>query len=203
VASLSLLRSHHDLLPLATINFLFQFAQQVLPNVFVLYTTLRFHWSLRFLGLTFLITGALGLVVSFFVVAPVVKRIGERGAVIVGALCGASGFLIYALAPSQIFYFIGMPIFALSGLMQPGLQGLMTAHVSASEQGRLQGANQSIMGIASILGPLVFLSSFAFALRHIPGVPGLPIVVASALLTIALVLALRFARRETRAPQPA
>jgi DHA1 family tetracycline resistance protein-like MFS transporter len=195
VASLSLLRSHQDLLPLATINFLFQFAQQVLPNVFVLYTTLRYHWTLSFLGVTFFVTGALGILVSSFVVGPVVKRIGERGAVIVGAAAAAVGFLIYAFAATQWIYFLGMPIFALMGLMQPGLQGLMTLHVTAREQGRLQGANQSLMGIASIVGPIVFLSSFAWALRTMPGLPGLPILIAGLLMALALVLALRFARR--------
>ena len=81
VASLRLLRSHHDLLPLATINFLFQLAQQVLPNIFVLYTQLRYHWSLSFLGVTFFITGALGILVQSFVVGPVVSadRRARRG----------------------------------------------------------------------------------------------------------------------------
>jgi DHA1 family tetracycline resistance protein-like MFS transporter len=44
LASLALLRSHRDLLPLATINFLNQLAQQVLPGIFVLYTQLRYNW---------------------------------------------------------------------------------------------------------------------------------------------------------------
>jgi len=202
VASLSLLRAHQDLLPLATINFLGQLSQQVLPGIFVLYTQLRYHWSLGFLGITFVITGALGIVVQAFIVGPVVRRIGERGAVIVGTASGMIGFLIYALAPNQWVYFAGMPIFALIGLSQPGLQGLMTQHVSGSEQGRLQGANQSTSGVAAIIGP-VFPLTFAFALRNVPGLPGLPILIAVGLLAAALVLSLRFARRETLAPQAA
>jgi DHA1 family tetracycline resistance protein-like MFS transporter len=194
VASLSLLRSHRDLLPLAGVNFLFQLAQQVLPNVFVLYTTLRYHWSLAFLGVTFLITGALGILVQAFAVAPVVRRIGERGAVIAGAAAGVAGFLIYAMAPSGAWYFTGMPVFAFMGLMQPGLQGLMTQHVSAMEQGRLQGANQSTGGIAAIVGPTIFPLSFAFALRDWPALPGLPILIAAALLALSLLVSWRFAR---------
>jgi DHA1 family tetracycline resistance protein-like MFS transporter len=194
LASLSLLRSHASLLPLATLNFLFMLAQQVLPNVFVLYTTLRYHWNLRFLGVTFFITGALGILVQFFVVAPVVKRVGERGAVLLGAAAGLTGFVIYALAPTGTAYFIGMPIFAFMGLMQPGLQGLMTQQVSGSEQGRLQGANQSIGGIAAIIGPTVFPLTFAFALRSLPALPGLPILIAAALMGLAIAVAARFAR---------
>jgi DHA1 family tetracycline resistance protein-like MFS transporter len=193
VASLTLLRSHEDLLPLASINFLFQLAQQVLPGIFVLYTQLRYGWSLSFLGVTFFVTGALSIFVQAFVVGPVVKRVGERGAVMIGAAAGMIAFVIYALAATPTMYFIGMPIFALMGLMQPGIQGLMTQHVSGSEQGRLQGANQSTGGIASIIGPL-FPLSFALTLRTLPGLPGLPILIAAALLALALVLAIRFAR---------
>ena len=195
--SLRLLRSHRDLLPLASINFLFQLAQQVLPNIFVLYTQLRYHWSLSFLGITFFITGVLSILVQSFIVGPVVARIGERGAVIVGAAAGMTGFVIYALAPTGTIYFIGMPIFALMGLMQPGLQGLMTQHVTGSEQGRLQGANQSTAGIAAILGPIIFPLSYAWALLNLPGEPGVPVFIAAALLALALALALRFAQRET------
>jgi len=194
LGSLVLLRSHHELVPLACMVFLFMLAQSVLPNIFVLYTTLRYHWDLRFLGLTFLVTGLLGIVVQSMVVAPVVKRIGERGAVIAGAAAGMLGFTIFALAPTGPVYFVGMPIFALSGLIQPGLQGLMTQRVGVSEQGRLQGANQSIGGIAAILGPTIFPLSFAWALRHAPFLPGLPILISASLLGVALVLGVRFAR---------
>ena len=103
-------------------------------------------------------------------------------------------FAVYAFASTATVYFIGMPIFALSQLIQPGLQGLMTQHVSGSEQGRLQGANQSTGGIASIMGP-IFPLTFALTLRTIPNLPGLPIMLASGLLGLALILALRFARR--------
>ena len=50
-------------------------------------------------------------------------------------MCIRDSFLIYAMAPSGAWYFTGMPVFAFMGLMQPGLQGLMTQHVSAMEQG--------------------------------------------------------------------
>jgi MFS transporter, DHA1 family, tetracycline resistance protein len=202
VASLTLLRSHNDLVPLATIYFLTMLAQQVLPGIFVLYTQFRYGWSLPFLSLTFLVTGGLGILVQGFVVGPVVRRIGERGALIVGCAAAVAGFTIYGLASTQIAYFIGMPIFALQGLMMPGLQGLMTQRVTSSEQGRLQGANQSLGGISSILGPL-FPLIFAFALRHAPGLPGLPILIAAALVAVALALALRFARRTAPGAQPA
>jgi DHA1 family tetracycline resistance protein-like MFS transporter len=194
VGALAMLRAHPRLLPLTLLLFLFMLSQQVLPNVFVLYTQFRYHWDLKFLGVTFFITGALGILVQFFCVAPVVKRVGERGAVLLGALAGVTGFVIYAFAPTGALYFAGMPIFAFQGLMQPGLQGLMTQHVTGSEQGRLQGANQSIGGIAAIIGPTLFPSTFALALRALPALPGLPILIAAALMALSMAVAARYAR---------
>jgi DHA1 family tetracycline resistance protein-like MFS transporter len=194
VGSLQMLRAHPRLWPLTLLYFLFMLAQQVLPNVFVLYTQLRYHWDLKFLGVTFFFTGALGILVQFFCVAPVVSRVGERGAVLLGAAASMTGFLIYAFAPTGMIYFIGMPVFAFGGLMQPGLQGLMTQQVTGSEQGRLQGANQSIGGIAAIIGPTVFPLTFALALRSLPVLPGLPILIAATLMAVAIGVAARYAR---------
>jgi DHA1 family tetracycline resistance protein-like MFS transporter len=196
LGSLRLLNSRPGLLGLATINFLFQLAQTVLPNVFVLYTTYRYHWSLPFLGATFLISGALGVLVQVVMVGPVVKRIGERGAVLAGAAFGAAGFALYAFAPTGAIYLSAMPVFALMSLMQPGLQGLMSRRVPRGEQGRLQGASQSLQGIASILGPLVFPLTFAWSLRHDASLhmPGLSIFIASGLLVLCGLIALGVAR---------
>jgi DHA1 family tetracycline resistance protein-like MFS transporter len=202
VGSMSLLASHRDLPPLAAINFLCQLATQALPNVFVLYVTLRYNWSLAFLGVTFVIIGLVQILVQSFVVAPVVARVGERGAMIAGACAAVAGFVLFGLSTSGWSFFVAMPIFELGGLIQPGLQGLMTRRVSGAEQGRLQGANQSIGGLAAILGPAVFPLSFAWALRHLPGLPGLPILIAAGLFVAALAVTLRLGRATGPAAGP-
>ena len=201
VGSLAFLRRHTDLLSLAVINFLFFFAQNVLPSIFVLYAGFRYHWSPLLMGFTLMGTGALGVLVQLLFVGPVVARIGERGALLLGALGGAVGFALYGFAPTGWFYLASAPVFALMNFMQPGLQGLMTRRVGPQEQGQLQGANQSLQGISSIFGPLVFGTLFAFAVHRDATLhlPGLPIFVASGLLVLAFVLTLRIAP----APKPA
>ncbi|MCW5761115.1 MAG: TCR/Tet family MFS transporter [Phenylobacterium sp.] len=202
VGSLRLLRSRMGLLPLAGVGFLFQFAHTVLPTVFVLYTTYRYHWDSRTLGLTFLLTGVLGVIVSMFLVGPTVARIGERRTLLLGLAATAFGFAWYGWADTGWLYLLGAPVFALSGFIMPGLQGLMTRRVQPHEQGQLQGANQSLMGIGSILGPALFGEAFARALRG-GHPPGLPIYLASGLLVAALSLAFAAARAPASAPQPA
>jgi DHA1 family tetracycline resistance protein-like MFS transporter len=199
VGSLALLAAHRNLLPLASVNFMNQLATQVLGNIFVLYMTLRFHWSLAYLGLVFVIVGLVQIAVQWLAVGPVVKRLGERGAVIFGFCAIIVGFTLFGLSSSQLGFFVALPIFEVGGVAFPSLQGLMTRRVSAAEQGRLQGAIQSSGGIAAIAGPIIFPLSLAWALRHLPGLPGLPLLIAAGLLVLALLLALRFARAEPAA----
>ena len=77
--------------------------------------------------------------------------------------------------------------------LQPGLQGLMTRRVGPQEQGQLQGANQSLQGIASVTGPMIFGLTFAWAVRHdaVLHAPGLPIFIAAGLLMGAFLLSIR------------
>jgi DHA1 family tetracycline resistance protein-like MFS transporter len=205
VGALRLLRSHPGLLSLATVGFLFQLAQVVLPTVFVLYATYRYHWSTAMLGLTFPITGVMGIIVQMFLVGPAAARFGERRLVLFGTLVGALGFLWYGTASTGWLYLLGAPIFACSGFILPGLQGLMTQRVTPKEQGQLQGANQSLQGIASVLGPLIFGETFAWSLRHDATVhmPGLAIYLAGGLLTLAFVVAWSFAHPHRREPETA
>lgn len=205
VGSLVFLRSHADLLGLATVGFLFQLAHTVLPAIFVLYTGYRYGWTPGFMGLTMMATGVAGVIVQTLLVGPVVAKIGERGALLLGAAAGATGFAIYGFAPSGWVYFLGVPVFALMNFLQPGLQGLMTRRVEPSGQGQLQGANQSLQGIASVIGPIVFGLTFAWSIRHdgIMHQPGLAIYLASGLLVGAFVLALRVARAPAQVAEAA
>lgn len=190
IGSLRLLRSKANLLRLAVVGFCFQLSHNVLPSIFVLYMGFRYGWSPFAVGLTLMLTGVLNILVQALLVGRAVRRFGERGALTIGLVSGAIGFAIYALAPTALIYLCGAPIFALTGLIQPGLQGMMTRRVGPSEQGALQGANSSIMGITAIIGPALYGLIFAFVVRHDAQIhmPGLPILISSALLLAAVVV---------------
>lgn len=195
VGSLNLLRSHKDLLGLAGVGFLFQVAHMVLPSIFVLYTGYRYGWSPKTMGIAMMASGLAGVVVQLSLVGPVVARVGERGALLLGAATGALGFVIYGFAPNGWIYCLGIPVFALMGFLMPGLQGLMTRRVPPHEQGQLQGANQSLQGIAAIVGPLIFGLTFAWSIRHENfHVPGLAIYLAAGMLAAAFAMGARVGR---------
>ena len=193
--SLLFLRNHGELLGLAGVGLLFQLGFTVLPSIFVLYTGYRYGWTPGILGLTFLASGTCQILVQIFVVGPVVRRMGERGAVLLGAGLGAVSFVIYGLAAKPWLYLLGMPIFAMTGLLQPGLMALMTRRVDPRHQGQLQGANQSLQGVASMLGPVIFGLTFAWSIRHEASLhqPGVAVLLAAGLLALAFILSLRVA----------
>jgi len=78
----------------------------------------------------------------------------------------------------------------------PGLQSLMSRRVAANEQGRLQGLNSAFMGLTAIFGPMLYLSTLAWAVHHDAQwhQPGLPIVIAATFCTAALGLAVAVAK---------
>ena len=133
------------------------------------------------------------IIVQGVLVGKVVKLIGERRTVLVGLVCGAVGFTIQSLATNGAAYTAGVIFMSLWGLMGPALQGLMTRLVSASEQGQLQGANSSVLGIANLIGPILFTQTFAsFIVAHRSWeLPGAPFLLAALLLVVAFAVALR------------
>jgi DHA1 family tetracycline resistance protein-like MFS transporter len=176
IGAMAFLRRHPLLLGLAIAGFLQRIAHESLPSIFVLNTEYRFAWTTATTGLFLAAIGLASMVVSALLVGPVVKRLGERWALYIGLAFGAIGFTLYGIAPNSMVFMVGLPLLAMWGLCGPALQGLMTRHVEPSEQGQLQGAQASLMGVAGMIGPLLFTQTFAVAIRedgalHFPGAP--------------------------------
>jgi len=201
VGSLHLLRSRPGLFSLATVYFLYLLAHQVLPSVFVLYTGYRYGWSERTVGLTLAAVGVCNMTVQGVLIKPIVAHFRERRALLAGLIFGTAGFLAFALAPSGAGIWASLPVFSLMGLFGPSSQSLMSRSVEPTEQGRLQGANSSIMGITGMMGPGIFTLTFAYAIG--PGsalkLPGAPFLLAALLLAAAFFLAWRATRRPVHA----
>jgi MFS transporter, DHA1 family, tetracycline resistance protein len=201
LGTLAFLRGHRELLPLASLSFLLQLAHNVLPVVYVLYATNRYGWDLKATGLGMAAFGVGNIVVQMLLVKPVVARIGEWGALFTGLAFGGIGFLAMGLAPNGLVFLLAAPVFCLIGFFNPGYQGLATRRVAANEQGRWQGANSSLMGLAGVIGPLVF--GYAYAWEVSPegiDVPGAAFYLAAALHGAAVLLALLVVARP---PNPA
>jgi DHA1 family tetracycline resistance protein-like MFS transporter len=197
IGSIQLLRSRPQLLGLGAAGFLSMLAHDSLPITFVLYTTYRYQWDQRTIGLVLAAVGGLSIVVQGGLVGRVVAALGERRALALGLASGAAAMIVYGFAPTGRVFALGIAMTALYGLANPSLQTLMTSRVGPSEQGQLQGANGSMNGIANMIAPVLFTQTFAMAIGplrdlHLPGAPFL-------LAAVFLVAALIVGRRATRA----
>jgi DHA1 family tetracycline resistance protein-like MFS transporter len=196
IGSLRFLRGHARLVWFGAMHFLYYVAHMSLPSVFVLYADYRYGWDTRTVGYTLAAVGVSSGIVQGGLVGPIVSRLGERRALVLGLICGAIGFAIYGLAPTGRMFLIGVPIMALWGLYGPSAQSLMTRRVGESEQGQLQGALSSITGIANMVAPALFSLIFAAALSTFRDwhLPGAPFVLAAVILVAAVGLGLKATR---------
>jgi DHA1 family tetracycline resistance protein-like MFS transporter len=193
LGALKLLRTDRVLAGLSIANFVAQLAHVVLPSTFVLYATYRYGWNTRTVGLTLALVGVCAMVVQGAGIGPIVRRIGERRALLLGLGCGALGFLIFGAAPTGPLFWLGIPVMALWGLAGAATQALMTQLVAGDQQGQLQGATTSVQSVSQLVGPFLFTLIFAYFIgAQAPlQLPGAPFLLASALLVLALVIAAR------------
>jgi DHA1 family tetracycline resistance protein-like MFS transporter len=168
-------------------------AHVVLPSTFVLYATYRYGWDAATIGLTLAMVGICAMAVQGVAIGPIVKRLGERRALLLGLGCGAIGFLIFGAAPSGQLFWLGIPVMALWGVAGAATQALMTRLVAPDQQGQLQGATTSVQSVSQMLGPFLFTLTFAYfiGVRAPLTLPGAPFLLASALLLLALWIAER------------
>jgi MFS transporter, DHA1 family, tetracycline resistance protein len=200
IGALAILKGRAVLRGLATMMFLRHVAHAALPSIFVLYATYRYGWDARTVGLALAGVGVGSLIVQGALVAPFVRRFGETSALLWGLAFGAVGFAIYALAPTGAVFCVGIALLSLWGLSWAASQGLMTRHVAATEQGRLQGLDGSLRGIADLIGPGLFTLLFAHFIAPGRDAPGAPFLLAALLQVAAIALAWRATRSPVDAP---
>ena len=193
VGALHLLRADRVLAGLSIANFFAQLAHVVLPSTFVLYATYRYGWGTTTVGATLALVGICSMVVQGAAIGPIVKRFGERRALLLGLACGAAGFLIFGAAPTGALFWLGIPVMALWGLAGAATQALLTRLVSPDHQGQLQGATSSVQSVSQLVGPFLFTLTFAYFIGSDAPLqlPGAPFLLASVLLLLALAVAAR------------
>jgi MFS transporter, DHA1 family, tetracycline resistance protein len=196
IGALNMLRADRMLAGLSWTNFIAQVAHVVLPSTFVLYSTYRYGWDTKTVGLTLALVGICQVLVQGLGVGPIVRRFGERRALLIGLVFGVFGFAILGLAPTGPLCWLGIPVMALWSVSGAALQALMTRLVAPEQQGQLQGATASVQSLAQLVGPFPFTLTFAYFIgESAPAkLPGAPFVLASVLLLVGLVIALRTLR---------
>jgi len=162
LGSVKLLRRHPELSGLATVHVIGYIAHEALPQLFVLYTMFAFAWTMKTVGVSLAVVGVLTILISAFIIQPVVDRFGERWALMIGLICGALGFFLYG--GNQLLFWIAIPVNMLWMIASASSQAIMTRRVEKNEQGELQGAINMLRSVGMLVGPFVFTGAFAYSI---------------------------------------
>jgi DHA1 family tetracycline resistance protein-like MFS transporter len=189
-SALHRLQGKPALRPLIGVFAIIALVSQVPASLWVLYGQDRFGWTAWVAGLSLACYGGLHAISQAFVTGPMVARLGERRALLVGIAADGWGFVLIGLATAAWMPFALLPLFAAGGLALPALQSMLTRQVLAQHQGELQGTLASLNSLIGIGGPLVVTAAFSATQLSWPG--GVWIVAA---LLYLLALPLLFSRR--------
>jgi len=179
--------------------FMLSLASQSFPSVWNFFTIEVVGFSSSQIGRAL---GAFGIgfaISQAFLIAPLVKRVGEWFTVLIGFSAAIIAFTGTAFVHTQVSLYVFLMIGALTGLAAPAINGMLSRQVPDDAQGELQGAVNATNSLASILGPLAatqLFSAFTQAPRDSEGYfPGAPFIGAALAIIVAAALFIYTARR--------
>jgi DHA1 family tetracycline resistance protein-like MFS transporter len=149
------LGSRPGLRVLFAVDFLYWASFAVYQSTFALFGARRFGWDATHTGYVLAAFGVLGVIVQGAMVGPVVARIGEKRAFIVGLAITAVAWLGAALVHSVPLFLVLLVPSALGlGFCTPSLVSLVSGAAGKHEQGRVQGAAGALESLGRTVGPV-------------------------------------------------
>jgi MFS transporter, DHA1 family, tetracycline resistance protein len=155
---------NEKLKPVMIVGFLYFFAFAQMQGVSSVFLKDVMKFSPSNLGFYFLALGLGDMVTQGYLSGKLLPRFGTSKLVNWGFIITAFAFGINSvlpLFPHVFMTYTYILIYALgSGLFEPAFSGLVSASASASEQGRVMGASQSMQAVTRIAGPLCSASLY-------------------------------------------
>ena len=158
---------------------------------FLLYE--KFNWSMHSVSLLALFIGLLLFGIQAGLIRYTIPKFGQQKNIIGGIIFYAIGLTLIAFATQGWMVYLFMIPYCLGGISGPALQGYATNTVAKNEQGELQGAFAILNSISLIVGPLLLSYVFFFFTKSPKTIhfPGAPYLLASILMLISTVIAVR------------
>ena len=131
------------------------------------------HWQPSNLGIFFLFLGTGDIITQGYLTGKLLPKFGAVKLVGAGFIVTAIAYAMNGILPIFPYVLLAVMyglIYALgSGFFEPSFSGLVSATAEHHEQGRTQGASQSMQSIARIIGPIIaaFLYQFGHSLPWI------------------------------------
>ncbi len=163
--------------------FMMQTATQALVHIWTYFTTELLAWSSLDIGVSVTFYAVTLIAVQAGLTGRVVRRVGEVRAALIGLTAALVAYLILAFANTGWHMYLGILVGALTGLVTPSMQALMTRAVPDDTQGELQGSITSTVALTIVVGPVIMTNLFAlFTGSKMPYFPGAPFIASAGLI---------------------
>ncbi len=165
------------------------------------YTMKKFDWNPAMIGYSLAFVGLMIAIVQGFLIRLTIPKLGQTRSLFIGLMLYTIGMFLFSFAASTWMMFAFSAIYCLGGISGPALQGIISNHVPANEQGQLQGALTSLMSATSIVGPPLMTGLFAFFSKDGTSYffPGAPFLAGALLFLITTILTYNSLQAEKKA----
>ena len=176
--------------------FLFDIAHFAYPSVWAYYTKEAFKWSSAEVGLSLAVVGVGFVIVQGWLIRILLPKIGEVRTAYAGFFFNVVSLALLGFVNEGWMVYAILPLTALSAILTPALQGLMSNRIADDAQGELQGAMTSVTAITLVVSPLLMTQLFGHftgpsAPIYLPGAPFLAASVITAIAVIPFIIGLR------------
>ena len=178
-----------------------QLANVVYPAIWTYMAIAAYGFSTKAVGLALAVVGLSSALFQGLGMRTLLPRLGETRAVVMGVVSLCVSAVLYCLARNVWEVYFAIVVGAFQGAVQPSISAMNSRAVDARSQGELQGAVQSIGSIAQIIGPPLYAQTLArfSGPGAVINLPTMPMLVASAIAGVALVLFLKGAAKAREA----
>jgi MFS family permease len=153
-ASLGSLRDNPVLLGLVVASLFVAIAAGAMQSVFQFWGRDLFDYSLRDIGLHFMVFALLSAVGQAGLVGPLVKRFGEKQVSLWSIFGVALGLLLFATAQNDAMVWAAISVFGLAnGLFLPAITSLVSFEADAKSRGAVMGMFNASSSAGRIVGP--------------------------------------------------
>lgn len=121
------------------------------------YSMEKFGWTTKEVGISLAVVGVCFGVVQGALTGKIVAKMGQRNAAKLGLFL--SIFVLMGMGliyEGWMMYAIILP-YAFTGIVDPAIRSIISGQVQSNEQGELQGIFTSLMSLAEIIGPPLFM----------------------------------------------
>lgn len=137
-------------------------ARMIHQSTWAFFLTYQFAWGTEHVGVVMAADALAGVLFQARAVEPVVRRLGEKPAAVLGTVIGVVSFLgtAFVTAPWALYLLMGLGV--TSAIGGAAASSWLSRSIGPDEQGTVQGALTSLSAVAEMVVPLAAGAVFAW-----------------------------------------